>query len=360
MNVEHYMWQEINQIPCLVESNLASFSERSEIDLDKLKNDEIRSIQILASGSSYNAGLASKYIFEKLTGIPTMVNFASEFAFNENIIPSNTAYITISQSGKTFDTVESLQKIQSGTTCPTFSITNVKGSELYNKATYKILIGAGQEKAIPATKTFTMQLLSLMQLAILLAKEIQPKSDFIQTFEQELRYIPDLILSVIKKHLEIKELSAELLSKDHLVILSTGINYAIAKEGALKLKETTYFDCNAHPIGEFMHGYMAIMDKNTNLIVFDYKNESNISHNVKKLKSKCGSQIFGIVYPNNNSNFEVYDKIFTLPKANNDALSIFAYTTFIQILSYYGACYLGYNPDKPRGLTKFLDKEFGK
>ena len=355
MNKEYNMWKELSEVPQLIRYNIDNFKANCTLDFNIIKPDKISHIKLIASGSSNNAAYAGRFILEDITNIPVSVEYASEFAHHKRALNKNTLVIGISQSGKTADTLSALEKVKQDKTCKILSITNVKYSPIYNIADANILLGAGEEKAIPATKTFSMQLLAIFNLALLLANELLIYKGIIKKLNEELYNLPELIETVINKHEEIKLLTESLINKEHLVILSHGINYYIGREGALKLKESCYIDANSYPIGEFMHGYMAMLDSNYRVLILDNGSDDFIQTHTQQLKEKCNAKFYAITMKLDNTS--IYDSYITLPQAKTALVSSFIFTTCLQIMAFYGGVYLGYNPDKPRNLSKYLENE---
>lgn len=355
MNADHYMFKELSEVPELTRQILKPFEYTKISSGSDLKVDKIEHIKLIASGSSHNVALLGCYIIEELTGIPVSVEYASEYAHRDFTSSSKTAYIAVSQSGKTADVLACIEKIRTKPHYCVIGITNVKNSPLHNIADTTLFIQAGEEKAVPATKTFSLQILTLLLFAMGIAGKKKRLAHKLMALKAELTCIADKLEEVIKQADQIKKL-AEIVSKyKHIVILSRGITYPIAIEGALKLKETCYIDANGYAAGEFMHGYMAMLDKNYAVIVLENINDNLLTSNIERLKKKTNAFICGITV--NKSTMINYDHCIQLPSVENKLLSGFLFATCLQMLSYFCSTALGFDPDKPRGLTKFLEKE---
>ncbi|MEW5820631.1 MAG: SIS domain-containing protein, partial [Cyanobacteriota bacterium] len=347
MNNQYFMFKELSEVPSLIRQNLDCFEKNTFFSPDF--NSNINHIKFIASGSSNNVALAGKYLFEELCNIETSLDFSSEFVAKKGAIKDDTLAICISQSGKTADTLSALNKIKQISKSHILAITNIKDSPIFNEADSNVLIGAGEEKAIPATKTFSLQLLALFNIAL----KISSKHNSQNNIYNDLNSLPELLNSIFILEPKINEVTEKLFNNDHLTILSNGINFAISKEGALKFKETSYIDSNGYPVGEFMHGYMALLDKKKSVLVLDYDTNPQLKENILKLKEKSEASIFALTM--NSETIELYDDHILLPSTKTELVSSFIFASCLQLMAFYGACILGYNPDKPRGLTKYLN-----
>lgn len=355
MHSDHHMFKELSEVPELIRQVLKPF-EYSKIDVGKeLKFDKTDHIKLIASGSSHNVALLARYIIEELTNIPTSVEYASEYAHRNFVTTSKTAFIAISQSGKTADVLACIDKIRQKDHQYIIGITNITNSPLDKISDFTLFIGAGKEKAVPATKTFSLQILAVLLLAMTIAGKKKKLAHKLMTLKAELICMADKLQEVINQHEQIQELASIILKYNHVVILSRGITYPIAIEGALKLKETCYIDANGYAAGEFMHGYMAMLDKKFAVIVLENIDDNLLISNVERLKTKTDAFIAGLTL--NKTPSINYDYHVELPSIENKILSAFTYATCLQMLSYYCSTSLGFNPDTPRGLTKFLEKE---
>ena len=348
------MLTELLEVPELIKYNIDKFRDNCYID-DSLNVNNISNIKLIASGSSNNASQTGRFIFEELVNIPTTIEYSSEFAHKDYVIGKDTLLIGVSQSGKTADTLAALKKIKADIGCHILCITNVNDSPIYNISDSKILLCAGEEKAVPATKTFSVQLLALFKLAILLAERKNYQLNKLNSITNELNQIPELLLKVFENREKFRELGEKLVKKDHLVILARGVNHPIAKEGALKFKETCYIDANGYPAGEFMHGYMAILDQNVNILTLESTQDEFLRANILKLKQNTESAIYSLTM--NTEKTDLFSEYIDIAQTQNKLLSTFVFTSCLHLMTYYGAVSKGYNPDKPRHLKKFLRKE---
>lgn len=356
MTEKFLMWKELIEVPDLIRYNIQHFKDNVDIDFKKLNVDKISQIRLIASGSSNNASQAGRFIFEEILNIPTTVEYASEFAHkNSYLLDRNTLVIGISQSGKTADTLAALRKIKSDIGCPILGITNVKPSPIYSISDCRILIGAGKEKAIPATKSFSLQLLALFNLSMLLAESLNMNANRVSLLKEELNNLPGILSTIINNNQKFKHLAEKVAQKEHLVILSRGENLAVAKEGALKFKETCYIDANGYASGEFLHGYFAMLDNRFSVVVLEYLQDELLQANIHTLKQKSTPSVYAITM--NPEKSHLYDDYVEIPQTKTKLTSTFAFATSLQMLAFFGACYLNIDPDRPRNLSKYLKKE---
>jgi glucosamine--fructose-6-phosphate aminotransferase (isomerizing) len=352
---EYNMWNELSEVPHLIKENLSHFEDTLHIDFDKMHPETLNHIKIIASGSSNNAGKAGRYIFEEIVEIPVSVEYASEAAHKRLVLDPDTLIIAISQSGKTADTLSAIKKIRNTYSNHILAVTNIKDSAICKLSDSIAYIGAGEEKAVPATKTFSLQLLVLFKIALSLAEKRGVNPDKIQFIKDELYLVPEQLLVLKTKSNELDALAQELVNKNHLVFLSRGINYTLAKEGALKFKETSYVDANGYPAGEFMHGYVAMLDEKSHLLVLEFVQDNFLKANILKIKQKSASNIYGLTM--NPASANLYNQFISLPPTKTRLTSIFLFACCLQMMSFFAAKSLGYNPDKPRSLSKYLSRE---
>ena len=306
-------------------------------------------IALVASGSSYHsATIAANFLREKVH-CDAQSYYASEVSLAESFdVDSNTLYIFISQSGETADTNKALEKIKIKTD-KTLSVTNTKGSTLYNNTKYKILTYAGVEKSIASTKAMSAQLYCLFLIA---AKIMQQKELPARTFVEELLSVPEYIKETLSKRNEIKNYSKILSVYENAAILASGMFYPLAKEGALKVKETSYINTTAYPTGEFLHGHIAILNKKC--AVISIVNNQNIQFTLDVLNKintdyKTDSLIISAFpLPNIGKNI-----IISIP-ASTDIDFLFSTLIILQLIAFESAVILGRDVDKPEGLSKIV------
>lgn len=355
MSENFHMWQELSEVPELIKYNLDHAEDNIKIDFKKLDLAKINNIKLIASGSSNNASQAGRFIFEEILGIPTTIEYASEFAHKNYVLDKNTLVMPVSQSGKTADTMAAIKKIKRDIGAHILCMTNVKDSPINKVSNSSVFIGAGVEEAVPATKTFSLQLLALFNLALYLAKFKGINPDKLDFIREELYLVPELLKEVFEKKDVLKEAAEQIVKNEHIVFLSRGINHTIAREGALKFKETCYVDSNGYPAGEFMHGYMAMLDENVSVVTMEFFKDTFLRANLRKLTQKSNATFFALTM--NSEKAELYNNIIEVPVTKTKLTSTFIFTSCLQIMSFYAARSLGHNPDNPRSLSKFLSGE---
>ncbi|GAI43405.1 unnamed protein product, partial [marine sediment metagenome] len=238
-----------------------NFLELSEISFPLKNIKEIEKIFILACGSSYYTALVGKYIFEELTGIPVEVDYSSEFRYRKILLGKKDLTILISQSGETADTIAALRACREAGSY-ILALTNVRGSTISREADSVMYIKAGPEIGVATTKAFIGQLMSLYILSLYFAQVRQTINyTEIKKIIFELMKLPQMVEIILLKEPEIIKLSEEFYNFRNFLYLGRGINYPIALEGALKLKEISYIHAEGYPAGEMKHGPIALLDK---------------------------------------------------------------------------------------------------
>lgn len=243
--------------------------QTGEIKIDLPQN--ITKIILVASGSSYHCARFAIELIEKISKIETRAIYSSEFLL-KSVIPhdENTLYIFITQSGETSDTIKSLEKVKSISNLPTLCITNKENSTIWNLSDYQVACYAGEEKGIAATKSFTSQMLCLILISLKLIENVEPPS-VTERYKKSLFHLPAIVEKAIAKRELIKKFAAKLAKENTIVLTADGISYSLAKEGALKIKETSYKNISAAILGEFMHGHVAVLNNKSTMIYIDRK-----------------------------------------------------------------------------------------
>ncbi len=365
-NYDHFMQKEIFEQPQAIRDTLESrltnhsvvipaFGFRAEKIFQK-----IRQIQIVACGTSFHAGLVAKYWFEDIAKIPCNVEVASEYRYRNPILLNETLFVTLSQSGETADTVEALKiakKINSSIN--SLCISNSAESSLTRLSDLTFLTHAGPEIGVASTKAFTTQLVALALLVCSIGKlkhTISTKQE--RGIVDGLRRLPGLINDALMQESKIKKLATRFKEKNSALFLGRGTMYAIAMEGALKLKEISYIHAEAYPAGELKHGPIALIDKDIPVIAVAPNDEllTKLKSNLQEVKSR-GSQM--IVFEDENSKIQVMEAMEVIQITSNlgriSAPIIF--TIPLQLLSYHVALIKGTDMDKPRNLAKSVTVE---
>jgi glutamine---fructose-6-phosphate transaminase (isomerizing) len=365
-NYNHFMQKEIFEQPQAIRDTLesritndsvviSSFGFKAEEILNKVKQ-----VQIIACGTSYNAGLVAKYWLEDIAKIPCNVEVASEYRYRRPIILSDTLFVTLSQSGETADTVEALKaaKIINSNIC-TLCVTNSAESTLTRLSDLTFLTHAGPEIGVASTKAFTTQLVSLALLTCSIGKL---KNTVDKNQEKRivdgLKRLPGLINEALLQEVLIKKLAKRFKKTKSVLFLGRGTMHAIAMEGALKLKEISYIHAEAYPAGELKHGPIALIDKNMPVIAIAPNDEllGKLKSNLQEVKSR-GSKM--IVFEDEDSKVQEMEAMEVIQTTSNlgriSAPIIF--TIPLQLLSYHVALIKGTDVDKPRNLAKSVTVE---
>ena len=335
---EHYMLKEICE---QVETIKRAIMQDERIINDVVKEMiKARGVFFVGCGTSYHACVAASYIFSKIANMHVNVVLASEFPNFEHFICKDTLVFAVSQSGETYDVLEAVRAARKRN-AKVISIVNVMGSTLTNESDKFLLMNAGPEISVVATKTYTAQLALLSLLAYALVGKIDECKD-------KLNYLWNIIyhLTARSTREKIKELAEKLRNAEHIFCIGRGLQYATAMEASLKIKEVSYIHAEALAGGELKHGTLALIENDVPCIVFVSKeNEKEILSNAIEIKSR-GGKIIGVASENN----KVFDEWIKVPEASifNPIIQIIP----IQLLAYYLAVLRGCDPDKPRNLAK--------
>ena len=363
---DHFMQKEIFEQPQAIRDTLESRITNDSVVISAFGNEaeeifyNINQVQIIACGTSYNAGLVAKYWIEDIAKIPCNVEVASEYRYRRPILLDKTLFITLSQSGETADTFEALKtskKINSNIN--TLCITNSAESSLSRFSDLTFLTHAGPEIGVASTKAFTTQLVALALLTCSIGKL---KNTINEKQEKEivdgLKRLPGLINEALLQEMQIKKLALRFKDKKSALFLGRGTMHAIAMEGALKLKEISYIHAEAFPAGELKHGPIALIDKNMPVIAIAPNDEllSKLKSNLQEVKSR-GSQM--IVFEDENSKVNQMDSMEIIPITSNlgRITAPIIFTIPLQLLSYHVAIIKGTDVDQPRNLAKSVTVE---
>jgi glucosamine--fructose-6-phosphate aminotransferase (isomerizing) len=365
-NFAHFMQKEIFEQPQAIRDTLESRITNDSVITSSFgyKATKIfkntKQIQIVACGSSYNAGIVAKYWIEDIAKIPCNVEIASEYRYRRPILLDHTLFVTLSQSGETADTVEALKVAKKiNMTIKSLCICNSPESSLTRLSDLIFLTHAGPEIGVASTKAFTTQLVSLALLLCSIAK-LQKNIDKIQEKEivDGLKKLPGLINEALLQENQIEKLAKRFKDKSSVLFLGRGTMHAIAMEGALKLKEISYIHAEAYPAGELKHGPIALIDKDMPVIAIAPNDEllQKLKSNLQEVKSR-GSQM--LVFEDENSKVDAIESMEVIPiTANIGRISApIIFTIPLQLLSYHVALIKGTDVDKPRNLAKSVTVE---
>lgn len=366
----HFMLKEIHEQSAAIKNTISARLNGNEIVLDdiKINRDYLKNmdhIYILGCGSAYYVGIAAKYAIEKSTGVPVEVDLASEFRYRCGVIDrragsgssfrrisritENTLVILISQSGETADTIAALREAKSQG-ARTLSIVNVVGSTIARESDDVIYTRAGQEVAVATTKAFTSQLAVVMLIAEYFARELGFEPDY--KLIDELKAIPGKVEKIIALESMIKDYAQEFKSVGEVFFLGRGIDYPMALEGALKLKETSYIHAEAYAAGELKHGPISLIEDGTLVIAVATQNDlyEKMLSNIQEVKSR-GAKVLIITNEGNESAEQVGDIVYYLPNTHQLLTPLLSVIP-LQQFGYYSAVARGCDVDKPRNLAK--------
>lgn len=360
---KHFMLKEIHEQPQVIQDTLdgrisstrvleEAFGIKAGAIFDRVKN-----VQIVACGTSFHAGQVAKYWLESIAKISCQVDIASDYRYRDIIVQPGTLFVAISQSGETADTLAALQYAKKKPYIASLAICNVATSSLVRETDLCILTMAGQEIGVASTKAFTTQLSLLLILSIVLARRtgLQPKQE--AKLIKELAKLPALVAKALKLSKQIKKVSKQFSDKHHSLFLGRGIQYPVAKEGALKLKEISYIHAEAYPAGELKHGPLALVDSDMPVIAVAPNNDllGKLKANLAEVSARGGKlYVFAdesIQYKSDRS-----CEVINLPNCP-DILDPIVFTIPLQLLSYHVAIIKGTDIDHPRNLAKSVTVE---
>jgi glucosamine--fructose-6-phosphate aminotransferase (isomerizing) len=314
-------------------------------------------IIILGCGTSWHAGLVGEYMIEKITRIPTEVEYASEFRYRDPIIQKEDIVIPISQSGETADTLAAL-KIAKERGAFIYGICNVVGSSISRETHSGVYTHAGPEIGVASTKAFTTQISVLMLVALKIA-QLQNTKDKIyrSTLIKELQEIPSRMKTFLKEINTIETIAKQYHTATNMLYLGRGFNFPVALEGALKLKEISYIHAEGYPAAEMKHGPIALIDHEMPVIVIATKkgHYEKIVSNIHEIKSRNG-KIIAIVTKGDETLKKIADHWIEIPESSEFFTPLFA-TIPLQLISYYIAVMRNCNVDQPRNLAKSVTVE---
>jgi glucosamine--fructose-6-phosphate aminotransferase (isomerizing) len=359
----HFMQKEIMEQPeslrntlrgrILIEEGRAKLGGLQSVE-ERLR--EIQRIQIVACGTAYYAGMVGKYMLEEYAGLPTEVDLASEFRYRKPILDKNTAFLAISQSGETADTLAALREAkQKGVL--TLGIVNMVGSSLARETDAGVYNHAGPEIGVASTKAFTSQLAVLALLTLFLGRQRQLSLVMGQRIARELNKIPELIEKVLKNDQKIKKLAEKYKEFNNFLFLGRKYNFPIALEGALKLKEISYLHAEGYGAGEMKHGVLALINENFPTFAIcpsDSVYEKTLS-NLEEIRSRKGP-ILVLATEGDEKIKRLAGEVIYLPKTLEMLTPILSVIP-LQLFAYHMGVLRGCNVDRPRNLAKSVTVE---
>ncbi|MBW2980376.1 glutamine--fructose-6-phosphate transaminase (isomerizing) [Candidatus Woesearchaeota archaeon] len=362
---EHFMLKEIHEQPRAIEETVMGRITNSDVNIGKelkLSDDYIRNIDriiMVACGTSWHASIIGEFMLEELTGIPVEVEYASEFRYRNPIVRKNDLVIAISQSGETADTLAALREAKRKG-AKILSVCNVFGSTIPRESDVTIYTHAGPEIGVASTKAFTCQLVVLYLITLHFGRimgAIPPEQ--IKNRIRDLRKLPLQMQAILEEQRDNVELHAKkFYKKKNALYMGRGINYPIALEGALKLKEVSYIHAEGYPAAEMKHGPIALIDKDMPVVCIapqDHRTYKKVTSNMEEVRSR-GGNIIAIATKGDKGIKKVADHTFYIPE-NSYILTPVLAVIPLQLFAYYIARDCGRDIDKPRNLAKSVTVE---
>ncbi|NOV01768.1 glutamine--fructose-6-phosphate transaminase (isomerizing) [Paenibacillus planticolens] len=361
---DHFMLKEIYDQPKAYRDTMGSriSPDGRHVTLNELSitAEAIRNISrvhIVACGTAYHAGMVGKYVIEKMARIPVETDVASEYRYRSPIITKDTLVIVVSQSGETADTLAALREAQR-CGAHVLAITNVVGSSVAREANDIITTWAGPEIAVASTKAYTSQLIAFYLLGMHLAQTLGTQTEAeIAEMITALKELPAQVEEILAQAEDLKAVAEEMAKHDNLFFIGRGLDYAVALEGSLKLKEISYIHSEAYAAGELKHGTLALIEDGIPVIALGTQHEllEKTVSNIKEVKAR-GANVLGIAVEGENELQKSVDSTFVIPKTL-DVLSPALSVIPLQLLSYYASLARGNDVDKPRNLAKSVTVE---
>jgi len=359
----HYMQKEIFEQPDAIHKTIADRISETKVLSESFGPEatkafeQIQSVQIIACGTSYHAGLVAKYWMESIANLPCAIEVASEFRYRTPVVSKNTLFVTISQSGETADTLAALRVAKKLGYTHTLAICNVPESSIVRESESVLMTRAGPEIGVASTKAFTTQLVALLLLVVALGRKNGLSEDAEAKIVAELRRLPEEILGVLKLDKEIEIWAEEFGNKHHTLYLGRGEHYPVAMEGALKLKEISYIHAEAYPAGELKHGPLALIDEEMPVVSVAPNNEllEKLKSNLQEVHAR-GGKLY--VFADVHAALDNVPGVKLLRVAEtNEVVAPIVYTIPLQLLAYHVALIKGTDVDQPRNLAKSVTVE---
>jgi len=351
---EHFMLKEIHEQPKVIRDTIRAYmtADETSAEWDIYQKGDAGEMLLLACGTSYHAALVGKYILEQLSGVPVRTELASEFGFLGQS-SARTQAIVITQSGETADALKAIKRLR-GEGCQVTVIANVVGSTATRIADRVLYTQAGPEISVAATKSYTAQLMALYWMALPLARiDLRRKNSLIT----ELRKLPGMVQHVLDDEEKIAQHAVQIAKYDHVFFIGRGINYPVALEGALKLKEISYIHAEGYAAGELKHGPFALLSSQAPVVAIVAQDSTYdaMLTNIKEVKAR-GSPVLALIEEGEEVVEEVADLVIVVPKVD-PLFSPVVNSVVLQLLAYYAAKERGCPIDFPRNLAKSVTVE---
>ncbi len=357
----HYMLKEIFEQPAVIAETLEGrvhqgrLLEESFGHEAKTLLDQVQAVQIIACGTSYHAGCVARYWLEEI-GVPCNVEVASEFRYRKTVVPDNSLFLTISQSGETADTLAALRGARQSGYLGSLCVCNVPESSLVRESDVALMTRAGPEIGVASTKAFTTQLVALRLLVLALAKRRGMTPEREKKLVDELHALPRQVEVVLKMSDDIKQMAEAFADKQNALFLGRGTFFPVALEGALKLKEISYIHAEAYPAGELKHGPLALVDASMPVVCAlpDDPLLEKVLSNLQEVRAR-GGELFLFSDQNISIDLDNYQNL-TLSDICPTTAPI-VYSIPLQLLAYHVAVLKGTDVDQPRNLAKSVTVE---
>ncbi|MEW6723837.1 MAG: glutamine--fructose-6-phosphate transaminase (isomerizing) [Bacillota bacterium] len=357
----HFMLKEIYEQPKAIRDTLSGRIANGRARLDELEGEDLSNVErihIVAMGTAYHAGLVGKWLIEKLARIPVEVELAAEFRYREPLVGRNAVILAISQSGETADTLAAMREGRR-LGARVWAISNVVGSSVAREADHVIYTWAGPEIAVASTKAYTTQVVVLALLAACLAEErgtVRPED--LKAFLEDLKELPVKVNDVLAQDDKIAKIARDTIAKwEDVFFIGRGLDWAVAMEGQLKLKETSYIHAEAYAAGELKHGPLALITNRVPVIALITQPElyDKMVSNVTEVKAR-DALVIAVAYEDDNEIAQHVDEVYRIPRIN-PLLAVPLSVVPLQLLSYHAAVARGCDVDKPRNLAKSVTVE---
>jgi glucosamine--fructose-6-phosphate aminotransferase (isomerizing) len=360
---EHFMLKEIHDQPSALAdtlygrvSNQRVLPESLGLQAEEMFN-KVEHIHIVACGTSYHAGCVGKYWIESIAGVPTQVEIASEYRYRHVVVPVNTLFVTLSQSGETADTLEALRMAGELGYLGSLTICNSPHSSMVRESDLVMMTQAGPEIGVASTKAFTTQLLSILIVTLMMARHRGLTEDREREFVANLTHAAAASDLALKMSDQLQELAKDFADKQHTLFLGRGPMWPIAMEGALKLKEISYIHAEAYAAGELKHGPLALIDDEMPVVVVAPNNEllEKLKSNMQVVRAR-GGRLY--VFADAATGIKSEPGMIVIPMPHADRLiAPIVYTVPLQLLAYHVAVLRGTDVDQPRNLAKSVTVE---
>jgi glucosamine--fructose-6-phosphate aminotransferase (isomerizing) len=358
----HFMLKEIFEQPSVVADTLeARLGQHGVLpNIFGIGSEDVlrrtRCVHIVACGTSYHAGMVARYWIEALAGLPVTVEVASEYRYRQGVVPENALLVTISQSGETADTLAALREARQRGYLATLGVCNVPESSLVRETDLVLMTRAGPEIGVASTKAFTTQLAALALLTLELARLHGLAADKGDRLAAQLASLPRMIEQALELEPQIARMAERFANRQHALFLGRGVQYPVAMEGALKLKEISYIHAEAYPAGELKHGPLALVDKDMPVIAVAPNNQllEKLKSNLQEVRAR-GGELY--VFADADADIDADRSYLVKVHSGGNLIAPAVFTVPLQLLAYHVAVLRGTDVDQPRNLAKSVTVE---